>query len=120
MRRALLILNAAGSAVTLLSALAVLWSLVLVPGYRLDHHDSLLLVPGPAALQGWFLLASAADTPAVPWIAIAKALAGLLLVVTFKVVGPDWIHVSPARYVHQLFDWSDRIDWGPNARLGLY
>ena len=120
MRRALLILNAAGSAVTLLSALAVLWSLVLVPGYRLDHHDSLLLVLGYAALQAWFLLAFARDTPAVPWIAIAKALAGLLLVVTFKVVGPDWIHVSPARYVYQLFDWSDRIDWGPNARLGLY
>ena len=120
MRRALLALNALGTAVTLLSALAVLGSLLFVPGYRIDHHDSLPFVLGYAALQAWFLWAFLRDTPAVPWIALAKAVAGLLLVATFKVIGPDWIQVTPGRYVYQLFDWSDRLDWGPDARLGLY
>src|SRR5262245_12517658 len=120
MRRALLVLNALGTAVTLLSALAVLGSLLLVPAYRLEHQDSLLFVTGYVAVQAWFLWAFVRDTPAVPWIAVAKALAGLFLVATFKTVGPDWIHVTPARYVYQLFDWSERLDWGPNSRLGLY
>src|SRR5262245_44082181 len=120
MRRALLVLNALGTAVTLLSALAVLGSLLLVPAYRLERQDSLLFVLGYVAVQAWFLWAFVRDTPAVPWIAVAKALAGLFLVATFKTIGPDWIHVTPARYVYQLFDWSERLDWGPNSRLGLY
>jgi len=120
MRRALLVLNALGTALTLLSALAVLGSLLLVPAYRLEHQDSLLFVLGYVAVQAWFLWAFVRDTPAVPWIAVAKALAGLFLVATFKTIGPDWIHVTPARYVYQLFDWSERLDWGPNSRLGLY
>src|SRR5262249_59383558 len=79
-----------------------------------------VLARGAAALAGWFVGASGGAAAAVPWIAVAKAVAGLLLVATFKVIGPDWIQVTPARYVYQLFDWSDRLDWGPNARLGLY
>src|SRR5262249_25599707 len=120
MRRALLALNALGTAVTLLSALAVLGSLLLVPGYRIEHHDSVLFVLGYALLQAWVLWAFVRGTPALPWIAVAKAVGGVLLAAPFRVIGPDWIQVTPARYVYQLFDWNDRLDWGPDARLGLY
>jgi hypothetical protein len=114
MRRALLWLNALAAAVTLLSALAVLASWILDPAYRISFGDSLLFVLGYTALQAWCLWSFVHDTPAVPWIAVGRALAGWIFIVLFVSVGPLWMRLTPARYVYQLFDW------GPQARLGLF
>ena len=114
MRRAVLWLSALATAVTLLSALAVLVSWLVDPAYRLHYGDSLLFVLGYAALQVWILWSLVRDTPAVPWIAVAKALAGWVFIALFVSVGPLWMRVTPARYVYQLFDW------GPEARVGLF
>ena len=114
MRRAVLWLSALATAVTLLSALAVLVSWLVDPAYRLHYGDSLLFMLGYAALQAWILWSLVHDTPAVPWIAVAKALAGWVFIALFVSVGPLWMRVTPARYVYQLFDW------GPQARVGLF
>ena len=114
MRRTILVLCALASALALLSSLAVLVSWLLDPAYRLYYGDSLLFVLGYAALQTWMAWSFARDTPAVPWIALARAVAGLIFLVLFVSIGPQWMRVSPARYVYQLFDW------GPQARAGLF
>jgi hypothetical protein len=114
MRRAILVLSAFATALTLASALAVLTSWLLDPAYRLHYGDSLLFVVGYTALQAWILWSLLRDTPAVPWIAVARAVAGGLFLSLFVSIGPLWMRVSPARYVYQLFDW------GPQARVGLF
>ena len=114
MRRAILWLNALGTAVTLLSALAVLVSWLVDPAYRVYFGDSLLFVIGYAALQAWFLWSFVRDTPSVPTIAVMRALAGWIFIALFVSVGPLWMRLTPARYVYQLFDL------GPEARLGLF
>ncbi len=114
MRRAVLWLNAFAVALTLASALAVLGSWLADPAYRLHYGDSLLFVLGYTALQAWMLWSFVRDTPAVPWIAVARALAGWLFIALFVSIGPRWMLVTPARYVYQLFDW------GPEARIGLF
>src|SRR5262249_38790730 len=114
MRRTILVLCALASALSLLSALAVLLSWLLDPAYRLYYGDSLLFVVGYAALQAWMTWSFVRDTPAVPWIALARAVAGLIFLALFVSVGPQWMRASPARYVYQLFDW------GPQARAGLF
>jgi hypothetical protein len=114
MRRAILWTNAFATGLSLLSALAVLASWSADPGYRRHYGDSLLFVAGYAGLQAWMTAAFLRDTPAVPWIAIARAVAGWLFIALFVSIGPLWMRVSPARYVYQLFDW------GPEARGGLF
>jgi hypothetical protein len=114
MRRAVLWLNAFGTAVTLLSALAVLVSWGVDPAYRTYFGDSVAFVAGYVALQAWVLWSYVRDTAAVPWIAIGRALAGWVFIALFVSVGPLWMRVTPARYVYQLFDW------GPEARIGLF
>lgn len=114
MRRTMLVLSALATAVTLLSSFAVLASWLLDPAYRVHFGDSLLFVLGYTALQGWILWSLVRDTPAVPWIALARAVAGWLFLALFVSIGPMWMRVSPARYVYQLFDW------GPQARVGLF
>src|SRR4029453_2072470 len=114
MRRAIVWLNALGTAVTLLSALAVLVSWLVDPAYRLYFGDSLLFVIGYAALQAWFLWSFLRDTPSVPMVAVMRALAGWVFIALFVSVGPLWMRLTPARYVYQLFDW------GPEARIGLF
>src|SRR5262245_58047910 len=114
MRRAILALCAIATALTLASALAVLASWLLDPTYRVHYGDSFLFVVGYTALQAWILWSFLRDTPAVPWIAVARALAGWLFLALFVSIGQLWMRVSPARYVYQLFDW------GPQARVGLY
>lgn len=114
MRRALIWLNALAIAVTLLSALAVLVSWVLDPSYRAHYGDSLVFVLGYIALQAWCLWSFVRVTSAMPWVAIARALAGWLFIALFVSIGPLWMHISPARYVYLLFDW------GPEARVGLF
>jgi len=114
MRRALLWLNAFGTAITLLSSLAVLVSWLLDPGYRVHYGDALLFVVGYAAFQAWSLRCFARDAPAAPWLSVAKAIAGWLFILLFVSIGPLWMRITPARYVYQLFDW------GPEARIGLF
>ena len=114
MRRAILALCAIATALTLASAFAVLVSCLLDPAYRVHYGDSFLFVVGYTALQAWILWSFLRDTPAVPWIAVARALAGWLFLALFVSIGQLWMRVSPARYVYQLFDW------GPQARVGLY
>lgn len=114
MRRALLWLSALATALSVLSALAVLGSWVWHPEYRVHYGDSLLFVFGYLSLQVWILQALVRDTPAVPRIMIARAVAGWVFIALFVSVGPLWMRVTPARYVYQLFDW------GPEARIGLF
>jgi hypothetical protein len=114
MRRTMLALSALATALALLSSFAVLASWLLDPAYRLHFGDSLLFVLGYTTLQGWILWSLVRDTPAVPWIAAARALAGWIFLALFVSIGPLWMRVSPARYVYQLFDW------GPQARVGLF
>jgi hypothetical protein len=114
MRRAILWLNALATAVTLLSALAVLGSWLLDPAYRIYFGDSPIFVAGYAALQAWFLWSYARDTPNVPLVAVLRAVAGWIFIALFVSVGPLWMRITPGRYVYQLFDW------GPEARIGLF
>ena len=114
MRRTMLILSAFATALTLLSSLAVLASWLLDPAYRLHSGDSLPFVLAYTVLQAWILWSFVRDTRAVPWVALARALAAWLFLALFVSIGPTWMRVSPARYVYQLFDW------GPQARVGLF
>jgi hypothetical protein len=114
MRRAILWLSALATALSLLSALAVAGSWLLHPAYRGHYGDSILFVAGYAALQAYLLHAFVRDTPAAPWAALARAVAGGVFVALFVSIGPLWMRVTPARYVYQLFDW------GPEARIGLF
>lgn len=114
MRRAILWLSALATALSLLSALAVAGSWLADPAYRVHFGDSIWFVLGYAALQAWILRAFVRDTPAAPWAAVARAVAGWVFVGLFASIGPLWMRVSPARYVYQLFDW------GPEARMGLF
>jgi hypothetical protein len=114
MRRAVLWLNAFGTAVTLFSAVAVLVSWGIDPAYRMHFGDSIAFVTGYVALQVWCLWSYVRDTSAVPWIAIGRALAGWVFIALFVSIGPLWMRVTPARYVYQLFDW------GPETRIGLF
>src|SRR5262245_21724617 len=114
MRQAILWLNAFGTAVTLLSALAVLGSWLLDPAYRVYFGDSVLFLVGFQALQAWFLRSYLRDTPSVPVVAVMRALAVWVFIALFVSVGPLWMRITPGRYVYQLFDW------GPEARIGLF
>jgi hypothetical protein len=114
MRRAILWLSALATALALLSALAVSGSWFVDPAYRVHYGDSIAFVVGYAALQACILDAFVRDTPAAPWAALARAVAGWVFIALFVSIGPLWMRVTPARYVYQLFDW------GPEARIGLF
>jgi hypothetical protein len=132
MPRGLRWLNVLAQAVTLLSAAAVLVSNLVDPGYRRAYGDSVVLVAGYAALQAWLLVVFAQERPRLPLAALAKGVASWLFVGPLLValtapeqlvawprvailasVARDWMRVSPARYVYQLFDW------GPDVQIGL-
>lgn len=100
----------------LLSAIAVVGSNLFEPGYHETHHDALWLVVAYAAVQAVTVHAFARDTWLVPWLAVARASAGLLLascaagglvflVPAFAAAGALWMALTPSRYVYQLFDW---------------
>jgi len=103
MRRALRAVNVAVAFVTLLSALAVLGSSLFEAGYRLHHDDSLLLVAVYAAAHALILVEFARDGRLVPWLAIGKALAAYVFLLTFPAVGGAWMAMTPGRYVYSLF-----------------
>lgn len=114
MRRTLRWLNVAIALVTLASGLAVLFSDLLIPGYRAHHRDALWVVVAYCALQVLMVVEFARDGRLVPWLAVAKALAAYLFLATFVVIWPYYRVWTPARYVYQLFDW------GEGARIGLF
>src|SRR5262249_37627060 len=114
MRRAILWLNALGTAVTLPSELAGPGPWLLDPTCRLYFAHSPPFVAGYAVLQAWFLWSYVRDTPSVGLVAVLRAVAGWILIALFVSVGPLWMRITPGRYVYQLFDW------GPEARIGLF
>ncbi len=107
MRGVMRALNVLVGLVTLASALAVLGSNLLEPGYAEAHDDSLAFVVTYAAVQVAVVVAFWRDTWLVPWLAVGKALAAYLFLLTLAEVGRAWMAVSPARYVYQLFDWGE-------------
>jgi hypothetical protein len=102
------------SLVTVASAVAVLVSDLVVPGYQEHYGDALPFVLGYTALQGWFLAAFLRGDRWMPWAAVAKAVGAWLFLATFTAIGPAWMAVTPSRYVYQVFDW------GPNTKLGMF
>ncbi len=114
MRPTLRWLNVLVTLVTLASAIAVLWSDLFVAGYRTHYGDALPFVLGYLAIQLWFLVVFVRGNRWMPWVAIAKTLGAYLFLLTFVVVGPAWMAVTPARYVYLLFDW------GPTVKIGLF
>lgn len=125
--------NVLAHAATIASAAAVLGSNLADPGYRRAYGDSLVLVGVYLGLQLWFCRVFAARRhPALPAAAAVKGVAAWLFVGPLLValaatedlgrwprvavlasVARDWMRVSPARYVYQLFDW------GPDAQIVL-
>lgn len=114
MRRALLWLNVFIAGVTLASALGVLAYDLIDAGYRAFYGDSLWFVVAYVAIQIVMLRGFWRDDASVPWLALLKALGAYAFIVTFAAVGPQWMRVTPARYVYMLFDW------GPDATIGMY
>lgn len=114
MRPTLRWVNVLVTLVTLASAVAVLWSDLFVAGYRTHYGDALPFVLGYVALQLWFLFVFVRGSRWMPSVAIAKAVAAYLFLLTFVVVGPAWMAVTPSRYVYLLFDW------GPTVKIGLF
>jgi hypothetical protein len=124
--------------VTLASALAVLVSGLLDPGYAHFYGDWQPFVVGYVAVQAWAVVVYARNRPALPWLTAAKAALALTLLGSFVGDGyahgdlggtqPErlgfmnafdaaaaaWMRVTPARYVYLLFDW------GPSAKVGVY
>lgn len=114
MRRAIRWINALGLAATLASALAVLVSWLGDPGYRQHYGDQPIFVLGYVALHAWYLWVYVTDAPALPAVAVVRALAGLFFLLTFAAVGPAWMVVTPARYVYLLFEW------GAAFKVGMF
>lgn len=105
MRVALRTANVLVALVTLASALAVLVSDLVVPGYRAHYRDALWFVTAYAAVQGVMVVAFARDGWLVPWLALARAAAAWLFLAAFTSLWPYWATWTPARYVYQLCDW---------------
>ena len=119
-RLALRIVNVLVAFVTLASALAVLVSDLLVPGYREHHRDALWFVALYAAVQGVMLVGFARDgRRLVPWLALAKAAVAWLFLAGFTHLWPYWRVWTPARYVYQLFDWDEGRQVGQMALVFL-
>lgn len=114
MRTVVRYLNVAIAGLCLASALIVLGTNVFDPVYRAKADDALWFVALYATAQAAVLGAMWRDTPAVPWIGIAKALLAYAFLVTFVPLGPWWMAWSPGRYVYTLFDW------GPGAEFILF
>jgi hypothetical protein len=106
--------NVAVALVTMASAVAVLVSDVVVPGYRAHHRDALWFVAAYVAVQVVMLVGFARGGRLVPWLALAKTAAAYLFLLNFAALWPYWKTWTPARYVYQLFEW------GEQSRLGLF
>jgi len=92
---------------TLASALAVLGSDVLLPGYRAHYQDALWFVVLYAAVQVVIVVEFARDGRLVPWLAVTKAVVAYLFLLNFFALWPRWETWTPARYVYQLFEWGE-------------
>jgi hypothetical protein len=113
-RRTFRWLNVAVAVVTLASALAVLWNDLSVVGYQACYRDALWFVVAYAALQAWLLVVFARDDRLVPWIAIGKAVAAYVFLLSLGVLWPRWRVWTPARYVYEVFAF------GSASNLGLF
>jgi hypothetical protein len=113
------VVNALIAAVTLTSALAVLGSDLLVPGYREHYHDALWFVAAYVAVQAFVLLEFVRGGRWMPALAVAKTVAAYLFLLGFPVLWPRWRFWTPARYVYQLFAWDDRSPIGLFALVFL-
>ena len=105
--RALRMLNALVALATLASALAVLASDLLVPGYRAHYRDALWFVAAYAALQAFMLVQFVRGGRLVPGLVLAKTAAAYAFLAAFLVVWPQWRYWTPGRYVYELFAWGD-------------
>ena len=105
MRRVMRVLNLLVIGAALASALAVLGSMLLVPGYREAYGDSWLFVLAYVALQGFVVREFWRDSPLVPWLALGRAVSAWIFLLAPPVVGLWWMRATPARYVYVLFDW---------------
>lgn len=107
MRLVLRVVMAGTALLPLASAVAVLVSNVVSPGYRAIYHDSLWVAA--VYLAGWVAIVVAAvrDHRLLPWLAVARAVAGWAFLAAFLAVGRAWMVVTPGRYVYQLFDWGE-------------
>jgi hypothetical protein len=114
MRLALRMVNVAVAGVTLASALAVLVSDLVVPGYRDHYRDALWFVSAYCAVQAFMLVEFARGGRLVPWLALAKTGAAYLFLLNLTVLWPYWRVWTPARYVYQVFAW------GEGWSLGLF
>lgn len=114
MRRVLRWTNIAIALATLASALAVLASDVLVPGYREHYRDALWFVTLYVVVQVVMLVGFAREWRGVPWLALAKTAAAYLFLLDFTALWPTWRTWTPGRYVYALFDW------GEATRIGLF
>jgi hypothetical protein len=107
------LLNILAAAVSLASALAVLFSNLVDPAYRVHYRDAVWFVALYVAFYAVVLWAFA--TPSrfglAQALAVVKAVGAYLFLLAFPAVGQTWMAWTPGRYVYQLFDW------GPEARV---
>lgn len=75
--------NVVVALLTLASALAVLGSHLLEPGYAEAHHDAAWFVATYAAIQVVMIVAFARDGWLVPWLALLKAACAWVFLLTF-------------------------------------
>jgi hypothetical protein len=114
MRAAVRYWNVVVAGLCALSAGLVLGTNAFDGEYRARSQDNLPFVLAYAGLHIWMIIAFLRDTAAVPWVAVGKAVAAYLFLLTFVPAGPLWMAWSPARYVYQLFDW------GPGGEFILF
>ena len=118
-RRAFRWLNAAVALATLASAVAVLVSDLTDAGYRAHYHDALWFVGGYAAVQAVMLVGFLCDGPHVRWLALARAVAAYLFLLSFTSLWPYWRFWTPARYVYLLFEMPSGSEAGEMALVFL-
>lgn len=108
--------NAAAVALTLASALAVLWSHAFEPGYAERHGDPIWFVSAYAVGHAYMLWVFLRDDRALPWVALLRAVGGVAFLCLFAFAAPigrAWTLATPARYVYQLVDTE-------SVKLGLF
>jgi hypothetical protein len=118
-RFALRVINVAIALVTLASALAVLGSDLLIPGYREHYRDALWFVVLYAVVQLVMVIEFARDGRLAPWLALAKVLAAYVFILNLASLWPYWRTWTPARYVYQLFAWDGVTNAGLFALIFL-
>lgn len=118
-RLAFRVLNALVALATLASALAVLVSDVVDPGYRAHYRDALWFVGAYTAVQAAMLVVFVRGGGGMRWCVLARTAAAYLFLLGFTVLWPYWKVWTPARYVYLLFEFSDGRQIGQFALVFL-